>query len=87
MDFAALTGWLAHQRNDLSAAAITICPAIADVLAALGTAPLTRMSGSGATCFALHGSEAGAQEQAGHLRRAHPNWWINVAPVAVTPAR
>ena len=91
-DFAALTGWLAHQRNDLQAAAVALCPAIAEVLAALGSAelggaPLARMSGSGATCFALHGGEAGAVAQADRLRRACPDWWIEAAPVAVTPAR
>ncbi|MGR3718348.1 MAG: 4-(cytidine 5'-diphospho)-2-C-methyl-D-erythritol kinase [Thermohalobaculum sp.] len=86
-DFAALTGWLAHQRNDLQAAAVALCPAIAEVLAALGSAelggaPLARMSGSGATCFALHGGEAGAQAQAQSLRRTRPDWWVEAAPVA-----
>jgi 4-diphosphocytidyl-2-C-methyl-D-erythritol kinase len=43
-------------RNDLEASAISLCPVIAEVLAALqATAPwLARMSGSGATCFALY---------------------------------
>ncbi|MEQ5786520.1 4-(cytidine 5'-diphospho)-2-C-methyl-D-erythritol kinase [Erythrobacter sp. NFXS35] len=43
-------------RNDLEAPAISLCSVISDVLAALGaTAPwLARMSGSGATCFALY---------------------------------
>jgi 4-diphosphocytidyl-2-C-methyl-D-erythritol kinase len=43
-------------RNDLEAPAISLCPVIAEVLAALqATSPwLARMSGSGATCFALY---------------------------------
>lgn len=43
-------------RNDLEAPAISLCPVIAEVLAALhATKPwLARMSGSGATCFALY---------------------------------
>ena len=43
-------------RNDLEAPAISLCPVIAEVLAALqATNPwLARMSGSGATCFALY---------------------------------
>jgi 4-diphosphocytidyl-2-C-methyl-D-erythritol kinase len=43
-------------RNDLEAPAISLCPVIAKVLAALqATNPwLARMSGSGATCFALY---------------------------------
>ena len=80
--FDALTGWLAQQRNDLQPAAVSICPAIAEVLAALDDAPLARMSGSGATCFALHGTEAGAVAQAQRLRRVHSDWWVVAAPVA-----
>src|SRR3546814_15831816 len=70
-------------RNDLEAPAIALCPVIADVLAALrATDPwLARMSGSGATCFALYDSAAqrdGAQAamprewgtMAGRLRRS-----------------
>jgi 4-diphosphocytidyl-2-C-methyl-D-erythritol kinase len=84
-DFDALTGWLSRQRNDLQPAAISICPVIAEVLAALGDAPLTRMSGSGATCFALHEGESGAVAQVGRLRRAKPDWWIVAAPVGPMP--
>jgi 4-diphosphocytidyl-2-C-methyl-D-erythritol kinase len=49
--------WIAREgRNDLEAPAISLCPVIAEVLAALqATGPwLARMSGSGATCFALY---------------------------------
>ena len=64
-------------RNDLEAPAIAICPAIADVLAALReTAPfLTRMSGSGATCFALYESEAARDAAAEKLAKSRPDWW------------
>ena len=86
-DFPALIDWLAHQRNDLQSAAISICPAIAEVLAALGDASIARMSGSGASCFALYANEAGAEAQSKRLRRTHPDWWVAVAPVAATPAR
>ncbi|MHA1527958.1 MAG: 4-(cytidine 5'-diphospho)-2-C-methyl-D-erythritol kinase [Alphaproteobacteria bacterium] len=86
-DFAALTGWLARQRNDLQPAAVSACPAIAEVLAALDDAPLVRMSGSGATCFALHGGEADAVAQAERLRRSRPGWWVVAAPVAPAVSR
>lgn len=86
-DFTAFVDWLARQRNDLQAAAISICPAISEVLAALDDAPIARMSGSGATCFALHAGEAGALSQLDRLRRTQPNWWSVAAPVMVTPAR
>lgn len=62
-------------RNDLEAPALAIAPVIADVLAWLQVQPgagLTRMSGSGATCFALFVDDAAAQAAA----RAVPNgWW------------
>lgn len=64
-------------RNDLEAPAIAICPAVADVLAALrATVPfLARMSGSGATCFALYDTVGQAQAAADKLAGTHPHWW------------
>lgn len=64
-------------RNDLEEPAIEICPAIADVLAALReTAPfLARMSGSGATCFALYDSQLALIEAAAKVAAIHPEWW------------
>lgn len=65
----ALTG-----RNDLEAPALALCPAIGDVLLALReTAPwLARMSGSGATCFALYDTPA-ARDAAQAAMRSE--WW------------
>ncbi|MEZ5736260.1 MAG: 4-(cytidine 5'-diphospho)-2-C-methyl-D-erythritol kinase [Novosphingobium sp.] len=64
-------------RNDLEAPATALCPAIADVLAALReTGPLlVRMSGSGATCFALYDRHDVMREARGRLNAAHPGWW------------
>ena len=64
-------------RNDLEAGAVGLCPAIADVLTALGeTAPLlARMSGSGATCFALYEDMAQAEAANVRIAEAHPGWW------------
>jgi len=64
-------------RNDLEAPAIAICPAIADVLAALrDTGPfLARMSGSGATCFALYESQEALSRAAATLAADHADWW------------
>ena len=64
-------------RNDLEPAAISLCPAIADVLAALHAtdAFLARMSGSGATCFALFRSHDAMREAAQRLASDHPGWW------------
>ena len=64
-------------RNDLEAPAIQLCPEIADVLAAMrGTSPfLARMSGSGATCFALFDNETARDEAAARIAADHPGWW------------
>ena len=84
-DVAGLAGWLSRTRSDLQSAAVSICPGSAEVLAALDGAPLARMSGSGATCFALHEGEWGALAQAARLRLLRPGWWIVVAPVEPMP--
>lgn len=64
-------------RNDLEAPAISICPPIAEVLEALAetNCTLSRMSGSGATCFALYPSHDDMREAARRLAAAHPGWW------------
>jgi len=64
-------------RNDLEDPAISICPVIADVLAALrDTAPdLARMSGSGATCFALYPDAAARDAAARAIATRKPGWW------------
>lgn len=64
-------------RNDLEAPAIELCPAIAEVLEMLaGTAPwLARMSGSGATCFALYYSEASREAASAQVHAQRPDWW------------
>ena len=64
-------------RNDLEAPALQLCPVIGEVLAALGRtgAIVTRMSGSGATCFALFDSAELRDTAAAEVLRDHPDWW------------
>ncbi|MCB5424639.1 4-(cytidine 5'-diphospho)-2-C-methyl-D-erythritol kinase [Altererythrobacter sp. CC-YST694] len=64
-------------RNDLEAPAISLCPEIADVLRDLeATGPwLSRMSGSGATCFALFDSPEALHAASERLAQEHPQWW------------
>ena len=64
-------------RNDLEAPALSLRPQIGGVLAALrGTSPfLARMSGSGATCFALFDDKAARDEAADRMAADHPGWW------------
>lgn len=71
--------WLAAQRNDLQAPAVTLAPAIGEALsvtAALPGARLTRMSGSGATVFALFDTIAAAQAAGEALAAVQLGWWI-----------
>ena len=70
--------WLASTRNDMQDAAIGICPAIVQALEALeGERPLfSRMSGSGATCFALFEDERAAEKAARTIAAAHPAWFV-----------
>jgi len=73
---AAVAADLAALGNDLEAPALSLCPAIGEVLAALRGVPscwLARMSGSGATCFALFDSAPQAEHAAAALAR--PGWW------------
>lgn len=66
---------LARLGNDLEAPALSLCPVIAEVLAALRVAPgclLARMSGSGATCFGLF---ATADEAAMAASNMPSDWW------------
>lgn len=74
-----LAAWLRLQRNDLEAPAIDAAPVIASVLQALSSLPgarLARMSGSGATCFALFDTEKAAQDAARGLSARQPDWWV-----------
>jgi 4-diphosphocytidyl-2-C-methyl-D-erythritol kinase len=71
--------WLATCRNDLEPPALALEPRIEEALKALAAQPeslLTRMSGSGATCFCLNADRDGAEAVAARLAADHPSWWI-----------
>jgi 4-diphosphocytidyl-2-C-methyl-D-erythritol kinase len=71
---------LAAGSNDLEAPALRIQPVIGEVLAALSAtngAWLARMSGSGATCFAIYENTAEAQRAAQKIGLDHPAWWVH----------
>lgn len=76
---AEVTAWLGTTRNDLEAPALIVQPLIADVLGALRSAPETafaRMSGSGATCFAITADAASASVLAARIAADRPDWWV-----------
>jgi 4-diphosphocytidyl-2-C-methyl-D-erythritol kinase len=69
---------LAATRNDLEAPALGLAPEIGAVLQHLRASEgccFARMSGSGATCFAIYDSIEHARRASEHLRRAEPDWW------------
>ncbi len=71
-------GWLGRQRNDLQIPATKLVPEIAtclDALQRLEGARLARMSGSGATCFAIFLTEEAATAAADTLGGRFPQWW------------
>ena len=76
-----LVDWLAATRNDLEAPAVRVAPVIGEVLARLRDRPgcrLARMSGSGATCFAIFASDTAAREAAAVMPA---DWWTAAGPV------
>lgn len=78
-DLLSVIDWLAAQRNDLQAPAVSLAPAIGEALAATADLPgarLTRMSGSGATVFALFDSIAAAGAAGRALSAVRPGWWV-----------
>ncbi len=73
---------LKKGRNDMEDAACVLMPIIGDVLAILAAAPgckLARMSGSGATCFALFPDRRAVAKAKRSILAAHPNWWVKAA--------
>jgi 4-diphosphocytidyl-2-C-methyl-D-erythritol kinase len=75
-----VAAWLAvATRNDLEAPAIALEPRIGEVLDVLRDEPeslLVRMSGSGATCFALCAGDIEAETLAERLETMRPDWWV-----------
>lgn len=70
---AALTG-----RNDLEPSAFALVPEIGELVGAMQDLPdlkLARMSGSGATCFALFESDAAMKAGAAELMARWPGYW------------
>jgi len=74
-----MAAFLAYCRNDLEAPAVALEPRIGEVLETLRNEPETllgRMSGSGATCFALCAGDIEAEGLAERLQSMRPDWWV-----------
>ena len=80
-----LIAFLKTTGNDLQAPALVLAPAIVEVLHELARMPgveLARMSGSGATCFALFEDASSAEMAAIALSHSHPQWWVKATRIA-----
>ena len=86
----ALAAWLVDQRNDLEAPAISLVPEIGAALEFLRAQPgvlLARMSGSGATCFALFEALAFAERATAMLalEKDKAHWWSATSRLGAAP--
>jgi len=70
--------FLSNLRNDLENPAIELVPNIKNVLDVLNScgSELSRMSGSGGTCFGLFQSFELAQKAAKKISLENPKWWV-----------
>ncbi len=76
--------FLQKTKNDLQDPAIKLMPEIENILSALSAEEnclLTRMSGSGATCFGLFADKAQAEAAAIRLDEQNPTWWVKTANI------
>ncbi len=83
-DVRALVAFLETTRNDLEAPAVALTPVIGETLAVLRAQPeslFVRMSGSGATCFAITADAEAAKTQANRLVLEHGDWWVRACRV------
>jgi 4-diphosphocytidyl-2-C-methyl-D-erythritol kinase len=79
MSFEALIAALRKGRNDMEDAASVLAPVVAKGLAILMAAPgckIARMSGSGATCYALFADCRAVGRARRTIAEAHPDWWV-----------
>lgn len=80
-----LLAFLKGTANDLEAPARKIAPVISQVLSEFSRMPgvdLWRMSGSGATCFALFDDASAAEMAATALSHSHPEWWVKATKIS-----
>jgi 4-diphosphocytidyl-2-C-methyl-D-erythritol kinase len=81
---------LSSRRNDLTGAAIGLVPEIRAVLTRLARLPgalLARMSGSGASCYALFPDRRAAEAARAALAAAEPRWWCAAGELAFPAGR
>lgn len=83
-DAADLAAFLADKANDLTEPAMRLGPVVREVLQAIEGLPgclLSRMSGSGSTCYGLFATPTAARDAASGLDGRE--WWV--APTRIVP--
>tara|TARA_B100000085_G_scaffold246675_1_gene240550 strand:- start:22 stop:507 length:486 start_codon:yes stop_codon:yes gene_type:complete len=76
--------YLERQRNDLQAITANKCPEINQVLRTIEATNgvlLTRMSGSGSTCFGLYKSQEIARKAVSYINKKSNKWWVKFSKV------
>jgi 4-diphosphocytidyl-2-C-methyl-D-erythritol kinase len=87
---ATLAARLKERTNGLTEAAISCQPVIGETLRALDATTdvlLSRMSGSGASCFALYPTAQALANAAAELQDRYPDWWIAPTFIPFTPEK
>lgn len=84
-DLKSLYDFLNKQKNDLTDAAIKKIPAIGDILQTIGKQDgcvISRLTGSGSTCFGLFETTEQSTKAAEKIQKAKPHWWVR--PVIIS---
>jgi len=80
-----LVDYIENQKNDLTKNTLEIEDTVADCLKELKNSSdniLARMSGSGATCFALFKNMEHATKAERSLKEKRPNWWVKAVSLS-----
>ncbi len=82
----AFCNWLKNNRNDLEPIATDLEFDIERTLEAISMTEnvlLSRMSGSGATCFGLYETKKDAEKAARQLQKGCPEWWVVASSILI----
>ena len=76
--------YLKRQRNDLQPIAVNKWPEIKEVLDTIEKSQdvlLSRMSGSGSTCFGLYKTQENAKRAVNYINKKCSKWWVKFSKV------
>ena len=74
-----LISFLEKTKNSLTPAACELAPEISEVLKTINQTQgclLSRMSGSGGTCFGIYENSDNCKSAGKTIKEAHPEWWV-----------